>query len=203
VPRPSVTHVRTKLYRNFADRGWTLTDMYDGGGGGDCGGYSSRAHWWCAPWIRVPPHTHPLWVVGGRLVRWCRLRYQRTLLNGGRATKTVVDDNVGLVGRRFGGRANGIGEGLALGVGDVGRQWFHAWDIRIGVQRNVLRPIFFFFAPRSAPCGHMIPRSESDEKNIMFFSNRFRFWCDDNNITNIRHPSASDRAFVRVFGPDI
>lgn len=37
------------------------------------------------------------------------------------------------VGGMVRGRVNGIGEGLALGVGDVGRQWFRAWDIHIGV----------------------------------------------------------------------
>jgi len=108
--------------------------MYDDDGGDDCGGYSSLAHWWCAPCTRLPPHTlpPPSMAVGGCLVRWCR-RYQRTLLNGGRATKTVVGDNVGGLAEGVVGVANGIGKGnaVALGVGDVGRQWFHAWDRRV------------------------------------------------------------------------
>lgn len=56
--RRSRAYIRnyTEISRTVYDRGWILTDMYNGGGGDDCGGYSSRAHWWCVPCISVPPH---------------------------------------------------------------------------------------------------------------------------------------------------
>lgn len=123
--------------------------------------------------VLVCPHT-PSMAVGGCLVRWCR-RYQRTLLNGGRATKTVVDDNVSGLAEGVVGVANGIGKGnaVALGVGDVGRQWFHAWDRRV-TERFTSG---FFFAVDAI--GTVWPNNTSQwknwKKNWNFFQNVFNF----------------------------
>lgn len=89
-----------------------VPEVQCGGNSDDCGGYSLRVHWWCMCRVLADgarePHT-PSMVVGGGFVRWYR-RYQRTLLNGSRATKMVVDDDVGRESRRVGCGGERVGD---------------------------------------------------------------------------------------------